>query len=181
MWRRESYRIYLSHKLKCSINRFLTRTGLWISWEVGVSHFLKYLIDADWSVCAGNWMWVSSSAFEKLLDSSRFSIIAMAWRLDPKGEYIKRYIPELKNFTRDHIHEPWKTPLSKQREFDCIIGEDYPAPIVDLTNALEINSNRMKNIRESLIDNQPHVRPSNEEEIRNFFWINDDKSIKVGN
>lgn len=65
-------------------------------------------------------MWVSSSAFEKLLDSSKFSIIAMAYRLDPKGEYVKRYIPELRNYPREFIHEPWKTPISSQNGFDCI-------------------------------------------------------------
>jgi cryptochrome len=126
-------------------------------------------------------MWVSSSAFEKLLDSSRFSIIAMAYRLDPKGEYVKRYVPELRNFTREYIHEPWQAPLSSQQAFDCIIGERYPAPIVDLKRALEINSNRMKAIRDSLMESQPHVRPSSEEEIRNFFWIADENFIKCQN
>lgn len=161
----------------------MTRTGLWISWEVGLKHFLKYLLDADWSVCAGNWMWVSSSAFEKLLDSSRFSIIAMAYRLDPKGDYVKRYIPELKNYPREYIHEPWKTPFSSQEGFDCVIGEKYPEPIIDLKRAMETNANRMKKIRESLIESHPHVRPSNEDEIRTFFWIADEtlNSIKVQN
>ncbi len=123
-------------------------------------------------------MWVSSSAFEQLLDSSRFSIIAIATRLDPKGAYIKRYVPELKNYPREYIHEPWKAPLSSQEGFDCIIGEKYPQPIIDLKQAMNMNSNRMKNIRESLIESQPHLRPSNEEEIRTFFWIVDDSSIK---
>lgn len=105
----------------------------------------------------------------------------MAYRLDPKGEYVKRYIPELRNFTREYIHEPWRTPLSSQQGFDCIIGEQYPAPIVDLKRALEINSNRMKKIRDSLMESHPHVRPSNEQEIRTFFWIADDNSIKCEN
>ena len=39
---------------------------LWINWEEGVKLFLHYLLDADWAVCAGNWMWVSSSAFEQV-------------------------------------------------------------------------------------------------------------------
>lgn len=157
----------------------MTRSGLWISWEVGVDHYLKYLLDADWSVCSGNWMWVSSSAFEKLLDSSNFSIIALAYRLDPNGDYVKRYIPELRNFPRKYIHEPWKAPLQVQEVCECIIGDDYPEPMIDLKRAMQINSNRMKEIRDSLIDSKPHVRPSNEDEIRTFFWINDDLSIKV--
>lgn len=105
----------------------------------------------------------------------------MAYRLDPKGEYIKRYIPELRNFSREYIHEPWKSPLSSQRGFDCIIGEKYPEPIVNIKQAMEVNGNRMRKIRESLIESHPHVRPSNEDEIRTFFWIADDTSIKVQN
>lgn len=126
-------------------------------------------------------MWVSSSAFEKLLDSSRFSILAMGYRLDPKGEYIKRYIPELRNYPSEFIHEPWKVPKTSQIGFNCVIGENYPHPIINITQAMEINSKRMKNIRESLIESHPHVRPSNEEEIRTFFWISEDASIKCTN
>lgn len=88
---------WLHHTLRNTTASFLTRGGMWISWEYGVQHFLKYLLDADWSVCAGNWMWVSSSAFEQLLDSSRCTCpIALGKRLDPDGEYIKRYVPELR-------------------------------------------------------------------------------------
>jgi hypothetical protein len=47
---------------------FLTRGDLWLSWEHGLEIFLRDQIDADWAVCAGNWMWVSSSAFEKSLN-----------------------------------------------------------------------------------------------------------------
>lgn len=84
--------------------RFLTRGALWISWEEGLQHFLKYLLDADWSVCAGNWMWVSSSAFEKLLDSSMVTCpVAFGKRLDPDGEYIKRYIPELDEYPKEFM------------------------------------------------------------------------------
>lgn len=170
---------WLHHTLRNITATFLTRSGLWISWEVGAKHFLKYLLDADWSVCSGNWMWVSSSAFEKLLDSSKFSIIALACQLDPNGDYVKRYVPELRQFPRKYIHEPWKAPIQVQEACECIIGEDYPEPMIDLKRAMQMNSNRMREIRNSLIDSQPHVRPSNEDEIRTFFWINDDVTVKV--
>lgn len=158
--------------------RFLTRTGMWLSWEIGLQHFLKHLLDADWSVCAGNWMWVSSSAFEKLLDSSKCSIVPLAQRLDPYGDYVKRYVPELRNLPNKFIHQPWLTPVDVQVKHECIIGQHYPEPIIDLAQASQVNSNRMKKIRESLIEGQPHVRPSNEDEIRTFFWIAEDTSTK---
>lgn len=105
----------------------------------------------------------------------------MAYRLDPKGDYVKRYIPELRNYPREYIHEPWKCPRSSQEGFNCIIGEKYPEPIIDLKRAMVINANRMKHIRESLIESHPHVRPSNEDEIRTFFWIADNTMIKCQN
>lgn len=95
---------WLHHILRNTVASFLTRGALWLSWELGLQHFLKYLIDADWSVCAGNWMWVSSSAFEKLLDSSLCTCpLSLARRLDPNGDYIKRYIPELRCLPKEYM------------------------------------------------------------------------------
>ncbi len=55
---------WIHHVVRNAISCFLTRGDLWINWEPGLRLFLKYQLDADWSVCAGNWMWISSSAFE---------------------------------------------------------------------------------------------------------------------
>lgn len=52
--------------------------------------FYKYLIDADWSVSAGNWMWVSSSAFERRLDCSVcICPVEYGRRIEPTGDYIR--------------------------------------------------------------------------------------------
>jgi deoxyribodipyrimidine photo-lyase len=40
-------------------------------------------------------------------------------------------VPELADVPEAFIHEPWKMPEAQQRQFGCIIGKDYPAPIVD--------------------------------------------------
>lgn len=169
---------WLHHTLRNTVAGFLTRGALWISWEVGLEHFLKYLLDADWSVCAGNWMWVSSSAFEQLLDTSKCCCpVAMANRLDPTGEYVKRYIPELKNLPQEYIHQPWKMPMELQEKLKCIIGVNYPAPIVNLKEASDRNLEAMQRLRDSLIargapkDGPPHCRPSNNAEILAFFRV----------
>jgi cryptochrome len=162
-------------------NRFLTRGGLWYNWEIGAEYFWKHLIDADWAVNAGNWMWVSSSAFERLLDSSKCTCpVAFGRRLDPNGEYIKRYVPELRNLPISYIHQPWKAPSHVQESAECVIGVHYPAPIIDFLSASQRNQKTMKEIRSRLINETPaHVRPSDENEIRRFFWLADERSIEV--
>lgn len=57
---------WIHHIVRNALACFLTRGDLWISWEAGLKIFLENLLDADWSVCAGNWMWISSSAFEQV-------------------------------------------------------------------------------------------------------------------
>jgi len=81
---------WIHHVARNAVACFLTRGDLWISWEKGLEFFQEHLLDADWSVNAGNWMWVSSSAFEQLLDCSKCVCpVNYGQRLDPWGEYVK--------------------------------------------------------------------------------------------
>lgn len=51
---------------------------------------------------------------------------------DPEGEFIKQWIPELKNVPLEFVHEPYKMDPHLQEISTCKIGIDYPAPIVDV-------------------------------------------------
>lgn len=164
---------WVHHVARNAVACFLTRGDLWISWEVGLRLFLRLLLDADWSLCAGNWMWVSSSAFEQLLDcSSCVCPVNYGRRLDPQGEYIRRYIPELRNYPIEYLYEPWKAPLKVQEMAGCYIGQEYPERIVDHAVVSEKNRKMMENIRLTLVEEStPHCCPSNEEEVRQFMWL----------
>ena len=54
---------WIHHLARHAVACYLTRGDLWISWERGQEVFEELLLDADWSLNAGNWMWLSASAF----------------------------------------------------------------------------------------------------------------------
>lgn len=68
---------------------------LWISWEEGMKVFDELLLDADWSVNAGMWMWLSSSSFFQQFFHC-YCPVRFGRRADPNGDYIRKYLPILK-------------------------------------------------------------------------------------
>merc|ERR1712029_689339 len=110
---------------------------------MGQHVFEEYLLDADWSLNAGNWMWLSASAFFHQFFRV-YSPVAFGKKTDKNGDYIKKYLPQLKKYPSNYIYEPWKAPLSVQKAAGCIIGTDYPRPIVDHDVVSKENMGRMK-------------------------------------
>jgi deoxyribodipyrimidine photo-lyase len=52
-------------------------------------------------------------------------------KFDPHGEYVKRWVPELAHTPEKYVHAPWTMPSGIQQRAGCVIGRDYPAPIID--------------------------------------------------
>ncbi|XP_042239128.1 cryptochrome-1-like isoform X2 [Homarus americanus] len=133
---------WIHHLGRHAVACFLTRGDLWQSWEDGMKVFEELLLDADWSLNAGNWMWLSASAFFHQYFRV-YSPIAFGKHTDKHGEYIRKYLPQLSKYPDNYIYEPWKAPLSTQKAAGCIIGQDYPKPIVDHDIARKQNLERM--------------------------------------
>ena len=114
--------------------------------------FEELLLDADWSLNAGNWMWLSASSF--FYQYYRvYSPIAFGKKTDPNGDYIRKYLPQLKKFPKEYIYEPWKAPMNVQKGCGVIIGQDYPKPIVVHEEISKVNIQRMK----AAYANQPNA------------------------
>jgi deoxyribodipyrimidine photo-lyase len=65
-------------------------------------------------------------AFRRLLNPS-----LQQRRHDPDGEYVRRWVPELRSVPDERIVEPWLMSQEEQAAAGCAIGRDYPAPVVD--------------------------------------------------
>lgn len=59
-------------------------------------------------------------------------------------------MPVLKNMPTQYIHEPWNAPESVQKAAKCVIGKDYPVPMVNHTIVSRINIQRMKQVYQQL-------------------------------
>ncbi|XP_047437674.1 cryptochrome circadian regulator 5 [Mugil cephalus] len=134
---------WIHHLARHAVACFLTRGDLWISWEEGQKVFEELLLDGDWALNAGNWQWLSASTFFHKFFRV-YSPVAFGKKTDKNGDYIKKYLPLLKKFPAQYIYEPWKAPLSIQQAAGCIVGKDYPRPIVEHEVISKKNIQRMK-------------------------------------
>ncbi|MQM06510.1 hypothetical protein Taro_039331 [Colocasia esculenta] len=120
---------WMHHLARHSVACFLTRGDLFIHWEKGRDVFERLLIDSDWAINNGNWLWLSCSSFfyqyHRIYSPTKFGK-----KYDPTGKFIRHFLPVLKDMPKEYIYEPWTAPLSVQKKANCIIGKDYPRPIV---------------------------------------------------
>lgn len=133
---------WIHHLARHSVACFLTRGHLYQSWEKGLRVFEQLLLDSDYVLNAANWQWLSASSF--FYQYSRvYGPVSFGKKTDKDGEYIKKYLPILKDFPKEYIYEPWNAPLPIQKKAKCIIGVDYPKPIVDESSAKKRCLNKM--------------------------------------
>jgi len=134
---------WIHHLARHALACFLTRGDLWQSWEEGARVFEKYLLDGDWSVNTGNWMWLSASAFFHQYFRV-YSPVAFGMKTDKEGKYIKKYVPILRNMPEKYVYEPWKAPKAVQEAAGCVVGRDYPMPVVEHLVVSKVLMGRMK-------------------------------------
>jgi cryptochrome len=101
------------------------------------------LLDADWALNAANWQWLSASAFFHQYFRV-YSPIVFGQKTDKNGDFIRKYVPVLRNFPAQFIYEPWLAPKGAQVIAKCVVGVDYPRPIVDHSIISKVNIGRMK-------------------------------------
>ncbi len=113
---------FMHNRLRMITAMFLTK-DLRIHWKLGESLFMQRLTDGDIAANNGGWQWSAGVG----ADAAPYFRIQNPWlqsaRWDPDGEYIKRWIPELKSIDPRQFHKP---PESGQR-----LAKDYPSPMLD--------------------------------------------------
>jgi len=113
---------------------FLTK-DLLIDWRWGERVFMQRLIDADPASNSGGWQWCAGTGADAAPYFRIFNPLSQGLKHDPQGDYVRAWLPELRRTPGEYIHQPWTMPPDVQRQAGCIIGQDYPPPIVDHAQA----------------------------------------------
>jgi len=104
---------------------------LLIDWRRGEEWFWDTLVDADPASNAASWQWVAGSGADASPYFRIFNPFTQGEKFDPNGEYVRKYVPELKHMPNKFIHRPWDAPELVLEEADVELGRNYPKPIVD--------------------------------------------------
>ena len=147
---------WMHHLGRHAVSCFLTRGQLWQNWKHGRDVFERKLIDSDWALNNGNWLWLAGVApfsmpyyrvYNPCPDSR--SSLNVETR---DAAFIRHWVPELSTFPSRYIFEPHLAPIEIQRSSKCIIGEDYPEPIVNRNEARKRNMALFKESLENHVD-----------------------------
>jgi deoxyribodipyrimidine photo-lyase len=136
---------WMHNRVRMITAMFLTK-DLFIDWRWGEKYFAEHLIDMDFASNNGGWQWSASTGCDAQPYFRIFNPYLQSQRFDSKGDYIKKYLPELKNVPGKYIHKPDDMTLEQQKECGVIIGKDYPYPVVEHKSVKEFVLNKFKNI-----------------------------------
>jgi deoxyribodipyrimidine photo-lyase len=125
---------WMHNRLRMAVASYLTK-NLLIDWREGEAHFMRHLLDGDESQNNGNWQWSASVGADPQPYFRVFNPIRQQERFDPGGSYVRRWVPELRDLPDEHLAAPWEAPEDVQTAAGCVVGRDYPRPLVDLAES----------------------------------------------
>jgi deoxyribodipyrimidine photo-lyase len=120
---------WMHNRARLIVAHFLTKT-LYIDWRLGAQHFIDLLVDGDVANNTMNWQWVAGTGTDTRPNRT-YNMTLQAQRHDPSGDYVRRYVPELRGIEGGAVHEPWKLPDDERAALA------YPDRIVDPKVALD--------------------------------------------
>jgi deoxyribodipyrimidine photo-lyase len=113
---------WMHNRLRMVVASFLVK-DLHIPWQRGAAEFMYWLRDGDLASNAHGWQWTAGCGTDAAPFYRVFNPIGQGIKFDPDGEYVRRYVPELRHIAGAAVHEPWDVPDG--------LAYGYPERIVD--------------------------------------------------
>lgn len=122
---------WMHNRVRMIVASFLTK-NLLIHWSRGAEWFWDTLVDADLAANSLGWQWTAGCGADAAPYFRIFNPILQGEKFDAAGEYIRRWIPELRQIPTRWIHHPYELSDQELKAYGVELGQDYPFPIVDL-------------------------------------------------
>ena len=113
---------WMHNRVRMITASFLTK-DLHVWWPVGARWFLDRLLDGDLASNNHNWQWVAGTGTDAAPYFRVFNPVLQGEKFDPRGEYVRRWVPELAHLPGKAVHQPW--------DHEDGYAHGYPRRIVD--------------------------------------------------
>ncbi|GAC1543762.1 MAG: hypothetical protein NVS2B17_23980 [Candidatus Velthaea sp.] len=121
---------WMHNRLRMIVASFLTK-HLLMDYHEGERYFEQHLADADLGANNGGWQWSASTGTDAAPYFRVFNPTLQGKTFDPGGAFVRAMIPALARVPDTYIHEPWLMPPIVAAGAGCVLGRDYPEPIID--------------------------------------------------
>ncbi|PHP68396.1 deoxyribodipyrimidine photolyase [Zhengella mangrovi] len=137
---------WMHNRVRMAAASFLIK-HLRVHWHHGEAWFWDTLVDADPANNAASWQWVAGSGADAAPYFRIFNPILQGEKFDTEGNYVRRFVPALKDMPADRIHKPWQASKSVLDKAGVTLGKTYPEPLVDHQQARDSALEAYKTMR----------------------------------
>jgi len=135
---------WLTFRMRAMVVSFASYS-LWLHWRPTGLHLARHFLDFEPGI---HWSQLQMQSGTTGINTLRiYNPTKQALEHDPRGVFIRRWLPELAGVPPAFVHMPWMMPSETQRTAGCVIGRDYPAPLVDHATALREAKRRLAAVR----------------------------------
>ena len=108
---------------------------LWLHWRQTGLHLAREFLDYEPGI---HWSQTQMQSGTTGINTLRiYNPIKQAQDQDPTGAFVRHWLPQLKRVPNTWIFEPYLMPLAQQQQYGCLLGQDYPMPLVDIKQAIK--------------------------------------------
>ncbi|MEO6608503.1 MAG: deoxyribodipyrimidine photo-lyase [Aestuariivirga sp.] len=127
----------MHNRVRMIVASFLIK-DLLIPWQQGAAWFWDTLVDADIASNSASWQWVAGCGADAAPYYRIFNPVLQGRKFDPRGDYVRRWVPELSGVPEPFIHAPWEMPNPPS---------SYPKPMVNHDAARKAALEALKHIK----------------------------------
>lgn len=129
---------YMHNRCRMIVASFLAK-DLLLDWRLGERHFMENLVDGDFASNNGGWGFAASVGVDPQPYFRIFNPLLQSEKFDPDGEYIRKWVPELRDVKGKAVHDPYGRGAGEAAR-----KKGYPEPMVDHKSCRERALKRYK-------------------------------------